>query len=71
MFQVSEEEKKLYLEDALFYISTFMDIYDIRSGFQSCTSPGTFSAILKYGEGIDAFYRDENNVYFIGSEYSK
>ena len=60
----------MYLDDALFYSSTFMDIPDIRSGFQSCTSPGTFSALAKHGEGIEALYRDENNIIFVGSEYS-
>ncbi len=44
---------------------------NIRSGFQSCTSPGTFSTIAKLGEGIESFYRDENNCIFIGSEYSR
>jgi hypothetical protein len=46
------------MEDALYYISTFMDIPDIRSGFQSCTSPGTFTTLARSGEGIDALYRD-------------
>lgn len=48
-----------------------MDNPNIRSGFQSCTSPGTFSTLVRLGDGIDAYYRDENNVIFIGSEYSK
>jgi hypothetical protein len=43
----------------------------INSGFQSCTSPGTFSTIIQWGDGLDAYYRDENNIYFVGTEYSQ
>jgi len=48
-----------------------MDEPSIRSGFQSNTSPGTFSNITKLGEGFEAFIRDEKNIVFAGSEYSQ
>ena len=65
------KEKEEYFSEALFYESTFMDNPYIRSGFQSNTRPGTFRNILRMREGLESFYRDENNVYFVGSEYSK
>ena len=43
----------------------------IRSGFQSNTRPGTFRNVIRMKDTLDSFFRDENNVYFIGSEYSK
>lgn len=67
---MTQAEKEQHLGDAIYYNSTFMNIPEIRSGFQSNTSPGTFSTVVKFGESIDALYRDENNVHFIGSEYS-
>lgn len=67
LFKIDEQKKAEYLEGALFYISTFMDNPNIRSGFQSCTSPGTFSTIVRLGDSIEAYYRDENNVIFVGS----
>lgn len=42
----------------------------IRSGFQSNTRPGTFSQILKRGGDLRSLYNDEQNVYFVGSEFS-
>jgi len=42
----------------------------IRSGFQSNTRPGTFGQVLDMGESLNALYRDENGITFVGSEYS-
>lgn len=39
----------------------------IRSGFQSNTRPGTFTAIVNKGGSLDALYADEKNITFIGS----
>lgn len=50
---------------------TYMENPYIRSGFQSNTRPGTFTKILEMGDNLDSLYRDESNVIFIGSEYSK
>lgn len=42
----------------------------IRSGFQSNTRPGTFNQVLELGDSLNALYRDENGITFVGSEYS-
>jgi hypothetical protein len=42
----------------------------IRSGFQSNTRPGTFNQVLDMGDSLNALYRDENGITFVGSEYS-
>lgn len=42
----------------------------IRSGFQSNTRPGTFGQVLDIGDSLNALYRDENGITFVGSEYS-
>lgn len=42
----------------------------VRSGFQSNTRPGTFTQILNRGADLTALYSDENNLYFVGSEFS-
>lgn len=71
LFRFDEYQKKEYFLDSLFYVSTFMDEPYIRSGFQSNSSPGTFTAVANFGETVQAFYRDENNIVFVGSEYSE
>ena len=43
----------------------------IRSGFQSNTRPGTFRNIVRMKDNFESFFRDENNILFVGSEYSK
>lgn len=65
------EAKKKFFEESLFYESTFMDNPYIRSGFQSNTRPGTFRNIIRMRDGLNCYYRDEKNVYFVGSEYSQ
>lgn len=42
----------------------------IRSGFQSITRPGTFGQVIDQGDSLNALYRDENGITFVGSEYS-
>jgi len=39
----------------------------IRSGFQSNSRPGTFNSVLNCGDSLDAYYRDENGIVFVGS----
>lgn len=64
-------ECKEYIVDAVYEESTFMNNPYIRSGFQSNTRPGTFRNIVRLRDNLESYYRDENNVYFVGSEYSK
>ena len=47
-----------------------MDNPYIRSGFQSNTRPGTFARVLSRGGDLSALYGDEQNIYFVGSEFS-
>jgi len=53
------------------YECSYMKNPYVKSGFQSNTRPGTFTRILQMGDTLDSFYRDENNIIFVGSEYSK
>jgi monoamine oxidase len=58
------------LQDLVFSECSFQKDEYIRSGFQSNTKPGTFGKLLDQNEGLEAFYRDEDNLIFAGSEYS-
>lgn len=59
------------LQDLVFAESTFMQDEFIGSGFQSNTQPGTFGRVLDRGDDLEAFFRDENGLVFVGSEYSR
>jgi monoamine oxidase len=70
MFGVSPKDQKKHFEDCFYYECSYMSDQFIRSGFQSLTRPGTFNEVLEIGDSLNALYRDENGITFIGSEYS-
>lgn len=72
LFRITDENlKNKYFKESLFYESTFMTNPYIRSGFQSNTRPGTFRNIIRMKDSLESYFRDENNIVFVGSEYSK
>lgn len=70
MFKVKPEDKESIFEGCFYSDCSYMSNPFIRSGFQSLTRPGTFSEVVDMGDSLEALYRDENGITFIGSEYS-
>jgi hypothetical protein len=70
MYSVKKEDRSRLFEDCIYYEISYMENQFIRSGFQSNTRPGTFNQILNMGDSLEALYRDENGITFVGSEYS-
>lgn len=69
-YGVKKEDQAKLFEGCIYFEISYMQNQFIRSGFQSNTRPGTFNQVLNIGDTIDALYRDENGITFVGSEYS-
>lgn len=70
MYEVNPEDKDSLFEGCFFFECSFMNNPYIRSGFQSLSRLGTFNQVLEIGDSLEAYYRDENGITFIGTEYS-
>lgn len=70
IYKVKPEDKTRLFDGCIYHDCSYMNDQFIKSGFQSLTRPGTFNQVLELGDSLEALYRDENGVTFVGSEYS-
>jgi hypothetical protein len=59
-----------YLQNCFSFTKTFSDHPYIRAGYQATTKPTIWKQVKDSGDDFnESYYRDENNLLYIGSEF--